>query len=550
MAETTAVRPGEELDIERLKEYLTSSGIVEETDIRVEQFPAGSSNLTYLIHLGDSEFVLRRPPFGNTVKSAHDMGREFRVLSKLSAVYPPAPKPLLFCDDEVVIGFEFYLMERRRGLILRGSMPPEHTYSGSLLSDDICRNFIQNLADLHALDYNAAGLGDLGKPEGYARRQVEGWSERYFAAKTDEHTELETAIAWITDNIPADSGASLVHNDYKFDNVMLDPNDLTKITAVLDWEMVTIGDPLMDLGTTLGYLISGDVGEEILNMTFNPRVLMENVTRSQLVEMYAASSGRDVSNILFYYVFGTFKIAVIAQQIYARFVRGSTKDQRFAGFDKFVSALGSIAQRAINTERSQVSDRYRLQTIRPVKRHTADLTAEHSGVVKLDSVVLKSLRRICDRFRCAKPHGDQAFTIHSVFDEPVRDGQRPLFRQCLGIPGSDLKMDLYSKRTDRPFIGKIIFDEFQCVIRCGFEFIGRADKGNGLFDLKAVSFDLVSVLRRRRNRSTQKKNHASSKILKSHNRKTPKAENLCACTLTPTLRRAASIATLHRNSSG
>ena len=349
MAETTQVRTGEELDIERLKEYLSSQGIGDETDIRIEQFPAGSSNLTYLVHLGDTEYVLRRPPFGNTVKTAHDMDREFNVLSKLSSVYPPAPKPLLICKDVSVIGSEFYLMERRHGLVIRGRSP-DVLVSSTALQFNVCKAFIQNLASLHALDYKAAGLGDLGKPEGYARRQVEGWTKRYFAAKTDVLPELEGAITWLNDNIPPDSVASLVHNDYKFDNVMLDPDDLTKITAVLDWEMVTVGDPLMDLGTTLGYWMSREVGDELLNMPFNPRVLMENITRQELVEMYAAASGRDVSNILFYYVFGTFKIAVIAQQIYARYVKGFTQDRRFAGFDKFVAALGMIAAKAIHQQ--------------------------------------------------------------------------------------------------------------------------------------------------------------------------------------------------------
>jgi aminoglycoside phosphotransferase (APT) family kinase protein len=350
MAETTQVRTGEELDIERLKEYLSSQGIGDETDIRVEQFPAGSSNLTYLVHLGDTEHVLRRPPFGNTVKTAHDMDREFNVLSKLSSVYPPAPKPLLICKDVSVIGSEFYLMERRHGLIIRGRSP-DVLVSSTALQFNAFKAFIHNLASLHALDYKAAGLGDLGKPEGYALRQVEGWTKRYFAAKTNVLPELEGAITWLNDNIPPDTGASLVHNDYKFDNVMLDPDDLTKITAVLDWEMVTVGDPLMDLGTTLGYWMSREVGDELLNMPFNPRVLMENITRQELVEMYAAASGRDVSNILFYYVFGTFKIAVIAQQIYARYVKGFTQDRRFAGFDKFVAALGMIAAKAIHQQK-------------------------------------------------------------------------------------------------------------------------------------------------------------------------------------------------------
>jgi aminoglycoside phosphotransferase (APT) family kinase protein len=351
--EVSAIRSGEELDVDRLQEYLSRKAGGGE--LSIGQFPAGSSNLTYLLRLGGSEYVLRRPPFGNTVKTAHDMRREFDVLSKLSAVYPPAPRPILFCDDETVIGSEFYLMERRNGLIIRGRVNSPYVKKGSTTDmetsqeyrEKVCGAFIKNLARLHSVDYEAAGLGDLGKPEGYCRRQVEGWTKRYLAAKTHEHAELESAIEWLNTNIPAESGSSLVHNDYKFDNIMLDPADLTRVTAVLDWEMVTIGDPLMDLGTTLGYWMSPDAGEVMLNMPFNPRVLMENITRQELVDMYAAASGRDVSNILFYYVFGTFKIAVIAQQIYARYVKGFTKDTRFANFDRFVEALGRIAVEAI-----------------------------------------------------------------------------------------------------------------------------------------------------------------------------------------------------------
>jgi len=325
LSETIAPREG--VDTARLGEYLASRIGGGSTEIGIRQFPGGSSNLTYLISISDEEFVLRRPPFGNTVKTAHDMRREYNVLSKLSAVYLPAPKPLLFCDDDSVIGAEFYLMERRRGLIIRGAAPTEMEHSPEV-QRSVCRGFIRNLAELHNLDFAAAGLGDLGKPDGYPRRQVEGWTKRYFAAKTDEHAELEAAITWLNANIPAESGASLLHNDYKFDNVMLDPEDLTRITAVLDWEMVTVGDPLMDLGTTLGYWMSRDAGEEMLRMPFNPRVLMETISRKELVEMYAESLGRSVPNMLFYYVFGTFKIAVICQQIYARFVKGFTDDAR------------------------------------------------------------------------------------------------------------------------------------------------------------------------------------------------------------------------------
>ena len=350
MAETRPVRPGEEIDIKRLSSFLGNELDLPAGEIEVEQFPAGSSNLTYLIRLGTAEYVLRRPPFGNTVKTAHDMGREFEVLSKLSAVYEPAPKPLLFCMDESVIGSEFYLMERRHGLIIRGKVPGMH---GSDLAaspefrQKVCTGFVRNLATLHSIEPRDAHLDTLGKPEGYNRRQVEGWTKRYFAAKTDEHPELESAITWLNANIPTEFGASLIHNDYKFDNIMLDPNDLTRVTAVLDWEMVTVGDPLMDLGTTLGYWMSADAPGWLLEMPFNPRVLMENISRQQIVEMYAESLGREVPNMLFYYVFGTFKIAVICQQIYARYVKGFTRDERFANFDKFVAALGKIASSAI-----------------------------------------------------------------------------------------------------------------------------------------------------------------------------------------------------------
>ena len=343
MPETVDVRSGEHLDAASLARFLSAD------EVDIQQFPAGSSNLTYLIRSGAEEFVLRRPPFGNTVKTAHDMRREFDVLSKLSAIYPAAPKPVLFCDDESVIGSEFYLMERRRGLIFRGRAPDELENSRDL-QRAVCESFVKNLAALHSLDYKAADLADLGRPDGYCRRQVEGWTKRYFAAKTDEWPELGQTIAWLNDNIPTESGVSLIHNDYKFDNIMLDSNDLTQITAVLDWEMVTVGDPLMDLGTTLGYWMSRESGAEMLSMPFNPRVLMENISRGELVDMYAAASGRTISNILFYYVFGTFKIAVIAQQIYARYVKGLTKDARFARFDNFVAALGVIALRSIERE--------------------------------------------------------------------------------------------------------------------------------------------------------------------------------------------------------
>jgi aminoglycoside phosphotransferase (APT) family kinase protein len=355
MQDTKPIRIGEELNQQSLRTFLREKLGAAET-LEISQFPSGASNLTYCVKLGENEYVLRRPPFGSQVKTAHDMSREFNVLTKLSKVYPPAPKPLLYCDDESVIGSEFYLMERRNGLIIRGAAPksvPSAVADGLTLENSgdlrkkVCESFIANLADLHAIDYKMIGLENLGKPEGYAQRQVVGWTKRYFNAKTDELIELEKVIKWLNENIPISTGATLVHNDYKFDNIMLDPDDLTKIIAVLDWEMTTIGEPLMDLGTTLGYWMSKDVGEELLSMPFNPRVLMENISRQELVDLYAEKSGRDVSDILFYYVFGSLKIAVIAQQIYYRYTKGFTADQRFANFNKFVHTLGKIAFQAI-----------------------------------------------------------------------------------------------------------------------------------------------------------------------------------------------------------
>ena len=349
MNDTTPIRPGEELNEENLREFLHEKLGAKSREIVIEQFPAGSSNLTYCVKIGAKQYVLRRPPFGNQVKSAHDMKREFDVLSRLCKVYKPAPKPLIYCADLNITGAEFYLMERRRGLIIRGKSPASLENSPDL-QKKVCESFIENLVDLHLLDYKKINLGDLGKPEGYAQRQVEGWTKRYFNAKTDEHAELETAAEWLNSNLPDSTGASLVHNDYKFDNIMLNPENLKEITAVLDWEMTTVGEPLMDLGTSLGYWMSKEFGDELLNMPFNPRVLMGNISRRELVEIYAEKSGNDVSDMLFYYVFGTFKIAVIAQQIYYRFHKGFTSDKRFATFSHFVDALGKIALLAIKTE--------------------------------------------------------------------------------------------------------------------------------------------------------------------------------------------------------
>ncbi len=354
---TTAVRAGEELPAALepyVRHHLAAAGTGVETSgpFAVEQFAHGHSNLTYLVRLGESEWVLRRPPFGNQVKSAHDMGREYRVLSRLCAVYSPAPRPVLYCDDPGILGAPFYLMERRRGVVLRrGSTPGFARALDPPTARRLSTALIDNLADLHALDYRAAGLGDLGRPEGYVARQVNGWAERYARARTDDVPALDRVAAWLAGSIPGESGAALVHNDYKYDNLVLDPADLTRIVAVLDWEMATVGDPLMDLGTTLGYWVEAGDPPGLQAAGFGPTAVPGSLTRQGLADRYAERSGRDVSGVLYYYAFGLFKIAVIIQQIYARYVRGHTRDARFARLNEQVAVLAEQADRSIEAGR-------------------------------------------------------------------------------------------------------------------------------------------------------------------------------------------------------
>ena len=339
---TRAVRPGEELPAERLRDYLGET-LSKSGELTIEQFPGGHSNLTYLIRQGDrEEYVLRRPPHGSKVKKAHDMGREYRVLSALAPAYDKAPKPLLFCDDSAIIGAEFYLMERIRGVILRRRVPDGLTIDEAMATR-LCEVLIDALVELHSLDYQALGLGDLGRPAGYIERQITGWTKRYQAAQTDDIPALEEVARWLANNRPEDGAPTLLHNDFKFDNVILDPEDLTRIIGILDWEMCTLGDPLMDLGTSLSYWAESGDHPLLKEVRFGPTHLPGMMTRAQVVERYAETSGRDVSNIIFYYCYGLFKTAVVVQQIYYRYKQGLTKDERFAGMVQVVRALSDRA---------------------------------------------------------------------------------------------------------------------------------------------------------------------------------------------------------------
>ena len=348
--EVIAPRKGEELNVENLQAYLREKlGLRGTPEIR--QFPGGFSNLTYLLRIDGNEFVLRRPPFGANIKSAHDMRREYTVLSHLQPVYSKIPKPLLYCDDDAVIGAPFYVMERVKGVILRASPAPAERPSPPEMRR-IADSLIESFAELHAVDINAAGLADFGRAEGYVRRQIEGWTRRYLKARTDDVPEIERAAQWLADNLPPESGASLIHNDYKYDNVVLNPNNLTEIVAVLDWEMATVGDPLMDLGSSLGYWVQADDPEILRRVAFGPTILPGNPTRAEFAKLYAQKSGRSVDDLVFYYVYGLFKLAVIGQQIYKRYKSGFSKDPRFAHLNHVVRVLGQTAIRAI--ERGEI----------------------------------------------------------------------------------------------------------------------------------------------------------------------------------------------------
>jgi aminoglycoside phosphotransferase (APT) family kinase protein len=334
----SVIRSGEELNVAALEPYLRNRLPGATGPLEVRQFPAGHSNLTYSLQLGAKELVLRRPPFGSKVKSAHDMSREFRALSKLHCVYEPAPEVLLYCDDDSIIGAPFYVMQPVHGIILRRELPHGLKFSAENACN-LSASFIDNLIRLHRVDYAAAGLAELGKPEGYLERQVRGWTERYQGSKTHEYPEVEKITAWMQQHMPPNTAISLIHNDYKYDNVVLDPSDIIRIVGVLDWEMCTIGDSLTDLGTVLAYWVDKADPQEIQENRWGPTTEPGSFTREEIVQHYAQKTGCDVSRIAFYLTFARFKLAVIVQQIYYRYHQGLTKDARFAAMPATIQML-------------------------------------------------------------------------------------------------------------------------------------------------------------------------------------------------------------------
>jgi aminoglycoside phosphotransferase (APT) family kinase protein len=345
--QSTEIRAGEELDAALIDPYLKAQIPGLEGTPHISQFPGGASNLTYLVQYPDQEFVLRRPPFGQKARSAHDMGREFRIINQLKDAFPYCPKAYLHCVDESVIGSEFYVMERIKGIILRSDLPADLNLNVGQ-TQTLCKSFVDRLVELHRVDYQACGLGDLGKPEGYVERQIRGWTDRYDNARTQDAPDWTPVKAWLTDKMPADHPVpAIVHNDYRFDNVLLDPANPMQIIGVLDWEMTTLGDPLMDLGNTLAYWIQADDPAPVQLMRRQPSHAPGMLTRQQFVDYYAERSGIRIDNFDFYYTYGLFRLAGIVQQIYYRFFHGQTQDKRFAQFIQMNKLLEHMSLQVI-----------------------------------------------------------------------------------------------------------------------------------------------------------------------------------------------------------
>ena len=343
------VRKGEELPAVKLKQFLQENQLIGsiESELFVKQFTHGYSNLTYLLSIEDKEYVLRKPPIG-AIKRGHDMSREFKVQSAVQKEFSKVPKMFAYTDDAAVLGSEFYIMEKVEGIILNFKEAKKRDIPANDYKT-IANAWLDTFTELHQLDYDAIGLTNLGKPEGYVERQVTNWGKQYLKAATKDVPSAEKVMQWMQENQPKNYQHCLIHNDYKYDNVVFKDNSWKEITAVLDWEMATLGDPLMDLGTSLGYWTLASDHDFIKQGIPSPTIFEGNPMRSEIVASYAKKSGRDIHNMVFYYAFGLFKIAVIAQQIYYRYSKGLTSDPRFANLDKAAELCCNLALKSIKT---------------------------------------------------------------------------------------------------------------------------------------------------------------------------------------------------------
>lgn len=342
---TIPVRKGEELNLELLERYLRENlSDLPNGSLQVKQFPSGLSNLTYALKIREWEAVLRRPPLGPVPPKAHDMKRESDILKKVNSAFSLAPKPLLFSEDESIIGGQFFVMERRHGFVLDKGIPSDLTLSENDFKQ-ISETMVDTLVALHEIDYEAVGLDDIGHPDGFMERQVQGWIKRYNRAKTNEISGVTKLTEWLVGSLPKSDRPTLIHYDFKLNNVLFSRADPTELTGIFDWEMSTIGDPLADLGVAMSYWAQPDdpdilkYGQGSPAMTIQPGFM----TRDEFIDMYARKSGRDVSNIHYYLTFAYFKLAVICQQIYYRWKQGQTSDPRFAELDSYVYGLIELA---------------------------------------------------------------------------------------------------------------------------------------------------------------------------------------------------------------
>lgn len=340
-----AVRDEDAFDVPAVDAWLRQRTAVPDGLPEVKQFSGGASNLTYLLRYDDRDLILRRPPAGTKAKSAHDMGREFRIQKGLKPVFRYVPEMVAHCNDEAVIGSEFYVMER-----VAGTIPGHHALGVDLTpaqARQLGFTLIDTLAELHAVDPAAAGLEDLGRGSGYVGRQVSGWSERYRKAKTWNVPSYERVMTWLAANQPADVRTCVVHNDFRLDNVVLGPVDPLQVVGVLDWELATLGDPLMDLGSALAYWVQADDDWAFRRFRLQPSDVPGMLTRDEIVQYYKKQSGLPVDNWAFYEVFGLFRLAVIAQQIYYRYHHKQTRNPRFRNFWLPVNLLERRCRRII-----------------------------------------------------------------------------------------------------------------------------------------------------------------------------------------------------------
>jgi aminoglycoside phosphotransferase (APT) family kinase protein len=347
-SDTNPVRASEQLDWDALAAYarpklaaVFGDRFDESAPLTVEQFHGGHSNLTYLLRFGGQEFVMRRPPFGPLALKAHDMAREYRVLEAVHTVFPPAPRSFVLCEDQGIIGSIFYIMERRHGLVVRFDEPPELA-NRPAERHRVSEAMVAALATLHNVDISAPNLSSLGKPAGFVARQVSGWGERWQRSRTSNLPEMDMLAAWLTAHLPTDPARpTLVHGDFKLDNVMLDAGDPGRIVGVFDWEMCAIGDPLIDLGILLCYWVhtaTPSRRDALTSVTNRPGWF----TREEILERYAAQTNLKLTNIRFYEVFAIFKLTVVLQQIFFRYHQGQTDDPRFATLDERVEWLAGI----------------------------------------------------------------------------------------------------------------------------------------------------------------------------------------------------------------